>query len=47
MSTPLNADSGTVIEPTIHGYYRRQGYENCPKCGEWLASPNGSGGAPR
>ena len=28
--------------PTIHGYYKRQGFESCPRCGEWLLPPTGS-----
>jgi hypothetical protein len=26
----------TFPEPTMHGYYRKHGYESCPDCGEWI-----------
>jgi hypothetical protein len=35
-----NADYEGVIErePTVHAYYRHQGFESCPDCGEWIAT---------
>lgn len=23
---------------TVHAHYKRNGYESCPKCGEWLGA---------
>lgn len=26
---------------SIHAYYKAQGFESCPRCGEWIAEQSG------